>query len=199
MKAQLNSFQCGVSCSFFVAVCVNYLKKTQEKTDMNTKHDFMNFFSQTLISKKIIVSTDNKVQINNEFAKSLRISVISKINSSTTENFLEIQKQLPQHSAETQFFHKKFPAHVKFEVVSVDSQHSLSNSPIAKNGKEYMNFIEKWFIQKYLQTYADTLYWNYDLGDTVKKFVPKSVVHELRDSVKKEKNVFSARKTFRRS
>lgn len=112
---------------------------------------------------------------------------------------MEIQKQLPQHSAETQFFHKKFPAHVKFEVVSVDSQHSLSNSPIAKNGKEYMNFIEKWFIQKYLQTYADTLYWNYDLGDTVKKFVPKSVVHELRDSVKKEKNGFSARKTFRRS
>lgn len=101
---------------------------------MNTKHDFMNFFSQTLINKKIIVSTDNKVQINNEFAKSLRISVISKINSSTTENFMEIQKQLPQYSAETQFFHEKFPAHVKFDVVSVDSQHSLSNSPIAKNG-----------------------------------------------------------------
>ena len=59
---------------------------------MNTKHDFMNFFSQTLISKKIIVSTDNKVQIKNEFAKSLRISVISKINSSTTENFMGIQK-----------------------------------------------------------------------------------------------------------
>ena len=143
MKAQLNSFQCGVSCSFFVAVCVNYLKKTQEKTDMNTKHDFMNFFSQTLISKKIIVSTDNKVQINNEFAKSLRVSVISKITSSITENSMEIQKQLPQHTAETQFFHEKLPAHVKFDVVSVDSQHSLLNSPISKNGKEYINFIEK--------------------------------------------------------
>ena len=110
---------------------------------MNTKHDFMNFFSQTLISKKIIVSTDNKVQINNEFAKSLRVSVISKITSSITENSMEIQKQLPQHTAETQFFHEKLPAHVKFNVVSVDSQHSLLNSPISKNGKEYINFIEK--------------------------------------------------------
>ena len=74
--------------------------------------------------------------------------------------------------------------------MSVDSQHSLWNSPTAKNGKQYINFIEKWFIQKYLQTYADTLYWNYDLGDTVKKFVPKSVVYEIRDSVKKEKMDF---------
>ena len=64
------------------------------------------------------------------------------------------------------------------------------NFPTAKNGKEYINFIEKRFIQKYLQTYADTLYWNYDLGDTVKKFVPKSVVHEIRDNVKKEKMDF---------
>ena len=121
MKVQFNSYQCGVWCSFFVAVCVDYLNKIQ--TDMNTKHDFMNFFSQILISKKIIVSTDNKVQINNEFAKSLRLSTISKINSSITKNCMEIQKQLPRHSTETQFFHEKFSAHIKFDVVSVDSQH----------------------------------------------------------------------------
>ena len=114
MKVQFDSYQCGVWCSFFVAVCVDYLNKIQEKTDMNTKHDFMNFFSQTLNSKKIIISTDNKVHINNEFSKSLRISTISKINSSITENSMEIQEQLPQHSTKTQFFQEKFPAHIKF-------------------------------------------------------------------------------------
>ena len=45
---------------------------------MSTKHNFMNFFSQTLISQKKIISTDNKLYIINEFAKLLRISTISK-------------------------------------------------------------------------------------------------------------------------
>ena len=85
-EGQFDSYQCGIWCSFFIAVCVDYLNKTSEKTDMYTKHKFMNFFSQTLICKKIIISTDNKVHINNEFAKLLRISTISKINSSITEN-----------------------------------------------------------------------------------------------------------------
>ena len=61
MKVQFDSYQRCVWCSFFVAICVDYLNKIQEKTDMNTKHDFMNFFNQTLISKKIIISTNNKV------------------------------------------------------------------------------------------------------------------------------------------
>ena len=55
---------------------------------------------------------------------------------------MEIQEQLPQHSTKTQFFQEKFPAHIKFDAVSVDSQHSLWNSPAAKNGKEYISFIE---------------------------------------------------------
>ena len=38
---------------------------------------------------------------------------------------MEIQEQLPQHSTKTRFFHEKLPAHMKFDVVSVDSQHSL--------------------------------------------------------------------------
>ena len=58
---------------------------------------------------------------------------------------MEIQKQLQQHTPEIQFNHGKFPAHIKFDVVSVGSQHW--NSPIAKNGKEYIHFIEKRFIK----------------------------------------------------
>ena len=58
---------------------------------------------------------------------------------------------------------------MKFNVVSVDSQHTLWNVPIAKNGKEYIEFLEKRFINKYLTDYTDTLYCNYGLGETVKK------------------------------
>ena len=39
----------------------------------------------------------------------------------------------------------------------------------AKNGNEYIEFLEKQFTTEYLTNHADTLYWNYDLGETVKK------------------------------
>ena len=120
MKVQFDLYQCGVWCSFFVAVCFDYLNKIQEKTDMNIKYDFVNFFSQTLISKKIIISTDHKVHINNEFEKLLRISTTSKINSSVTENSMKIQNQSHNTVLKTQFFHEKFPAYIKFDVISVD-------------------------------------------------------------------------------
>ena len=77
---------------------------------MKTKHDFVNFFSQTLISKKIVISSDNKVCIDIVSAKLLRISTINQITSSIIENSMETQKQLPRHSTETQFFHKKIPS-----------------------------------------------------------------------------------------
>ena len=35
MKAQLDSYQRSVFCSFFLAVSVDCLTKIQEKTDMN--------------------------------------------------------------------------------------------------------------------------------------------------------------------
>ena len=78
MKAQLDSYQCSVLCIIFLAVSVDCLTKIQEKNDTSTKHNFMNFFGQTLISKKKIISTDNKLYIINEFSKLLRISTISK-------------------------------------------------------------------------------------------------------------------------
>ena len=41
---------------------------------------------------------------------------------------------------------------------------------LSKNSREYIQFLDKRFIKKYLR-YADTIYWNYDLGDTIKKYV----------------------------
>ena len=77
---------------------------------------------------------------------------------------------------------------MKFSVVSVDCQFTLCNIPTAKNGREYIEFLDKRFI-KYL-SYADTVYWNYDLGDTIKKYVPKSATQEKRDHTKKEQMDF---------
>ena len=37
---------------------------------------------------------------------------------------------------------------------------------------------------------TDTVYWNYDLGDTIKKYVPKSATQEKRDHTKKEQMDF---------
>ena len=51
----------------------------------------------------------------------------------------------------------------------MDCQHTLWNVPIAKNSKEYIEFLEKRFINKYLTNYANTIYCNYDLGETLKK------------------------------
>ena len=73
MKVQLDSYRCSVLCIIFLAVSVDCLTKIQEKNDMSTKNNFMNFFSQTRISKKKIISTDNKLCIINEFAKLVRI------------------------------------------------------------------------------------------------------------------------------
>ena len=46
------------------------------------------------------------------------------------------------------FFHEKFPTHLKFSVVSVDCQHTLWNVPTVKNGRENIQFLDKRFIKK---------------------------------------------------
>ena len=59
----------------------------------------------------------------------------------------------------------------------------------AKNGREYIQFLEKRFIKKSL-SHADTVHWNYDLCDTIKKYVLKSATQEKRDITKKEQMDF---------
>ena len=41
------------------------------------------------------------------------------------------------------------------------------------------------------------MYWNYDLGDTIKKYVPKSATKEKRDLTKKEQMDFLQRRLLR--
>ena len=127
---------------------------------------------------------NNLINVDIDFARTLWKTYITKINQDATENPALENKTLQPDTGE-QFFHEKFPAHLKFSVLSVYCQHTSWNFPTAKNGREYIEFLDKGFIKKYL-SYADTAYWNYNLGDTVKKYVPRSATLEKRDHTKKE-------------
>ena len=129
--------------------------------------------------------------------KTLRKTYITKVNRDTTKNPPLENKTLQPDTGE-QLFHEKFPAHLKFSVASVDCQHTIWNVPTAKNSREYIEFLDKRFIKKYL-TYADTVYWNYYLGDTIKKYVPKSATQEKCDHTKKRANGISSKPIFRES
>ena len=52
IKLQHDSYQCGVWCSFFVAICVEYLNLTKDENKNSAKNDFMNFLIQRLVNKK---------------------------------------------------------------------------------------------------------------------------------------------------
>ena len=93
--------------------------------------------------------------------------IITKTNQDVAEKPALENKTL-QPDMHEKFFNEKFPAHLKFNVVSVDCQHTLWNIPTAQNGRECIQFLDKRFIKKYLK-YADTVYWNYDPGDSMKK------------------------------
>ena len=114
----------------------------------------------------------------------LRKTCITKINQDVTENPAFKNKTLQADPGE-QFFHEKFPAHLKFSVISVDCQHTLWNVPAANNGREYIQFLDKKIIKNYLR-YPDAVYWDCNLGDTIKKYVPKLATQEKRDITKKE-------------
>ena len=187
IKLQHDSYQCGVWCSLFVAICVEYLNLTKDENKNSAKNDFMNFLIQRLVNKKIISFSNNITLVSNDFPKNLRKTCTASIQKNMLESSLQNETPIPETINDNQFFYETFPSHIKFNVVSVDCQHTLWNVPTAKNGKEYIEFLEKRFMNKYLTNYADTLYWNYDLGETVKKTIPKSAVQETRDTMKKDK------------
>ena len=104
--------------------------------------------------------------------------IIENFYSNDSKNMFEssLQNETPilQPIIDNQFFFETFSSHMKFNVVSVDCQHTLWNVPTAKNDNYFTN-------------YGQTLYWNYDLRETVKKAIPKSDVQKMCDTMKKIK------------
>ena len=65
--------------------------------------------------------------------------------------------------------------HVKFQVASVDAQHTLWNTPTAENGKQYIGFLyERHWSYYFNKLDVNTLYWNYDLKSVVDCATPKA-------------------------
>ena len=133
----------------------------------------------------MINCSNNLTNVDIDFAKTLRKTCITKINQDATDNPAFENETLQPNTGE-QFFHEKLPAHLKFSVVSVDCQHTLRTVSTVKNGREYIQILDKRFIKKNLR-YTDTVYWN---CDTIKKYISKSATQEKRDTTKKEQMDF---------
>ena len=94
----------------------------------------------------------------------------------------EASKETAQQSC-----HESIPEHIKFQVASVDAQHTLWNTPSAENGMQDVKFINERHWSYYFQTLnVNTLYWNYDLKSIVEKTTPKANEQARRSKVKND-------------
>ena len=118
----------------------------------------MNFLIRRLVNKKVISFSNNAILVSKDFSKNLRKTFITTLHKNMLESSLQNEIPISQPINDNQFFYEASPSHIKSNTVSVDCQHTLWNIPTAKNGKEYIEFLEKRFISKYLTNYADTLY-----------------------------------------
>ena len=107
-----------------------YDKYKNYKNSVNKSQStyFLKFLSWYLIEKKIINCSNNLINVDIDFAETLRKTCITKTNQDATENPALENKTL-QPDAGEQFFHEKFPAHLKFECcISWLSTHTMERS-----------------------------------------------------------------------
>ena len=101
------------------------------------------------------------------------------------EETQEDQTTIVQDDDLPDIFHYKFPSHITFTTASVDAQHTLWETPDASNGKEYISFLRKRHWNYYFKAlHMETLYWNYDLHNIIKKSIPKQQEQAWRSSNK---------------
>ena len=103
------------------------------------------------------------------------------------ENPVQHKIPISQIINDSQFFYKKLRRHIKLVlrkwIVSISYRISLQQ----KKWKEYIKILEKCFIIKCLTDDADTIYWRYDLRETICKKITDSDVLETGDVVKTDK------------
>ena len=90
---------------------------------------------------------------------------------------------------------RKFPSYIKFDAASVDTQHTLWETPHGSSGKDYISFLNKRHWSYNINTVnAGTLYWNYDYQSLVNKYVPTAEEQSRRSSSNETKINFRSEK-----
>ena len=123
---------------------------------INRNNTNSNFISQ----KRLYFATET-----NKFIKMLEQNECDANNVTTNTTTLNDYKFTSDH----------LPNDIHFHTVAIDSQHLPWIDPHVSNGIQYIKFLSKYTVTKYLdQLNAATLYINFDLSSDVSNSVPKS-------------------------
>ena len=147
-------------------------------------------FRKELKQKLDILHGQNSVKYNEEMiGEELDLHDIIALSDEMDVNEETEQAVQMKPKSNFKFCFTTFPSDIDFDVVSVDAQHTLWESPGIKTGKDYVNFIGRrhwdYFFKK---LNVSTVYWNYDLYSLVKKKIPKTEEQEKRDQRKSEES-----------
>ena len=86
IKLQHVFYQCGVWCSFFMAICVEYLNLKQDENKNSAKNDCMDFLIQRLVNEKVISFLNSITLVSNDFPKNLRKTSTASIHKTMLES-----------------------------------------------------------------------------------------------------------------
>ena len=101
----------------------------------------MKFFIRKRVNKKVISFSNHTTLVSNDFPKNLRKTFTATIQKNMFESSLQNRTPIPQPITDNQFFYETFPSHIKFNVVLVDCQHTLSGMfLLQKVAKNTLNF-----------------------------------------------------------
>ena len=143
IKLQYDSYQCGVWCIFFVDVCVEYLKNYKSFVNKSQSTDFLKFLLSYLIEKKILNYSNNLINVDLDFAKTLRETCVTKINQDVTENPATenpaTENKILQSDTGEQFFHEKFLTHLKLVLYQLTVNIRYGTFPQQKMAESTLN------------------------------------------------------------
>ena len=192
VKLQNDSYQCGAWSCYFISVIFEFLKNSLKpsipfeqliKISLNVNHlcdvriNRNNINSNFISQKRLYFAIET-----NKFIKMLEQNECDANNvtiNATTHN-------------DYKFTFDHLPNDIHFHTVAIDSQHLLWIDPHVSNGIQYIKFLSKYTVTKYLdQLNAVTLYMNFDLPSVVSNSVPKSNTQKQRDKNTTTKTEYS--------
>ena len=161
------------------------LQKKEERT-LKEKAENLRWDSSPLQPAAALVNHDGSKRGTD---KCLIRSIIKEIFSNTP-SVPEVSSQSPNTSTQcitvplSVFCHETSPENEIFDVISVDAQHTLWDNLGVTNGIDCVKKLgNRYWNSLFMHNeHPQILYWNYDLGDVVKKTIPKGLEQDHRDT-----------------